>query len=92
MMCLKELKQRSSQKSKTADFRIISSSKVNLKECIDNGSFREDLYFRLNEFTISLPLLEDRPEDITDLCVHFLDKFSKEGFKEMRLDVIKMSS
>jgi len=81
----KEWKQRGTQEGKFTNLRIISSSKVNLKECIYNGSFREDLYFRLNEFTINLPLLEERLEDIPDLCVHFLDKFSKEGFKEMRL-------
>ncbi len=81
----KELRESSGKASIAENFRIISSSKVHLKESVENGSFREDLYFRLNEFSVNLPLLEERVEDIPELCAHFLKHFLKEGFEEKTL-------
>ncbi len=58
------------------DVKIVSSSKRDLKESIENGRFREDLYYRLNEVSIVIPLLEERLGDIPELATHFLKEFS----------------
>ena len=56
------------------DVRIVSATNKNLKEASQAGSFREDLYFRLNGVTMSLPPLRDRKGDIALLATHFLKK------------------
>lgn len=62
------------------DVRIISATNSNLEQKIQEGSFREDLYYRLNIIQINLPSLRDRKEDIIPLANFFLDKFaSREG-------------
>lgn len=58
------------------DVRIIAATNRNLEEEIKNGTFREDLYYRLNVVTIHIPPLRDRKEDIPLLSRHFLDRFS----------------
>jgi two-component system nitrogen regulation response regulator GlnG len=60
------------------DARIIAASNVNIEEEIRAGRFRADLYYRLNEFGISLPPLRDRREDIAHLARRFLDEVSME--------------
>ncbi len=57
--------------------RIIAATNKNLEKLIDEGKFREDLYYRLKVFTISLPPLRERKDDIHDLVVHFLYKLNK---------------
>ena len=59
-----------------ANVRIIAATNANLKEAIEAGQFREDLYFRLNVVGIELPSLHERPEDIAILVEHFIKKFS----------------
>ncbi|MCF7919935.1 MAG: sigma-54 dependent transcriptional regulator [Candidatus Cloacimonetes bacterium] len=56
------------------DVRIISTANIDILEAVEQGEFREDLYQRLNEFTIKLPLLKDRREDIPTLAQNFLEK------------------
>jgi len=58
------------------DIRIIAATNVELKEAINNGIFREDLFYRLNVVGIHLPGLRERREDISLLIVHFIDKFN----------------
>jgi DNA-binding NtrC family response regulator len=60
-----------------ADFRIISATNKNLEDAVKEGTFREDLYYRLNVFNIQLPSLKDRASDIPLLVDHFLHKFAK---------------
>ena len=60
------------------DVRIISSSNRNIKSTIQEGRFREDLYYRLNVIDIPLPPLRERKEDIPLLIQHFITKFSNE--------------
>ncbi len=58
------------------DVRIISASNKDLKELVAEGEFREDLYYRLQVLTVSLPPLRARREDIPLLARHFLEKFT----------------
>jgi len=57
-----------------SDFRVVAATNRDLKKCVDQGSFRNDLLFRLQAFTIELPELRDRPEDIRELVLHFISK------------------
>ncbi len=59
------------------DVRIIASTNQDLKRKMEEGLFREDLYYRLNVISIHLPPLRERPEDIPVLAEHFLDKYSR---------------
>jgi transcriptional regulator with GAF, ATPase, and Fis domain len=60
------------------DVRIISATQRNLEDMINQGSFREDLWFRLNVFPIMIPPLRQRKEDVTDFVHHFVNRKSKE--------------
>ena len=64
-----------SRKSNYVDFRLITATHVNLSEAVMNGSFRLDLYYRLNVIPIVLPTLKERKNDITILAEFFLNHF-----------------
>ncbi|GAB4232323.1 MAG: sigma-54 dependent transcriptional regulator [Ekhidna sp.] len=70
-----EFERLGSERSIKVDVRIIAATNKNLEEAIKNGSFREDLYYRLNVFPISCPPLRERKEDIPLLVQHFLIKY-----------------
>ncbi|RLJ31488.1 DNA-binding NtrC family response regulator [Chryseobacterium sp. 7] len=59
-----------------SDFRLIAATNRDLEEEIKQGNFREDLYFRLNVFEITLPALRERKEDLKAIAKHFIDIFS----------------
>ena len=67
-----------STKEIEVDVRLISATNENLKEAIAKGNFREDLYHRINEFTLQMPALKDRPEDILLFANFFLDQANRE--------------
>lgn len=64
------------------DVRIIAATHQNLEQKIKDGSFREDLYYRLNIVSLYLPPLRERKEDILPLIDHFVEKYSKENNKK----------
>lgn len=66
------------------DVRIIAATNRDLEEQIKKGTFREDLYYRLNVIPIDIPPLRDRPEDIMGLVEHFIAQFNEEFHKEVR--------
>jgi DNA-binding NtrC family response regulator len=69
------------------DVRIIAATNVDLEEAVNNGSFRDDLYYRLNVVPIHIPPLKERPEDIPLLIQHFLLKFC--SGKKIRVEGIE---
>ena len=66
------------------DVRIISATNQNLADNVKTGSFREDLYYRLNVIPLHLPPLRERKEDIPVLTKHFIEKYSREFGKEIK--------
>ncbi len=60
------------------DFRCVVATNKNLEELVKQGSFRSDLFYRLNVFRINLPPLRERPEDIPLLATWFLQRFSEQ--------------
>ena len=63
------------------DARIVAATNCDLKEMVDDGRFREDLFYRLNVINVFLPPLRERKEDIPPLVQHFLEKYSAENGK-----------
>jgi len=70
------------------DVRIISATNKDLEQEVIKGTFREDLFFRLNVIPLKVPPLRDRKGDVALLSKHFVEKYSK----EMGKDIIKLSS
>ena len=64
---------------------------VDLRAALEIGSFREDLYYRLNVVPINIPSLRERKEDIPFLAVHFASKISREAGRECALSVMTRS-
>lgn len=70
------------------DVRIIAATNENLEKAIEEGRFRQDLYHRINEFTVNLPPLRDRSDDIEEFCYHFI----KQANEELDKNVNEISS
>lgn len=65
-----------------SDFRVIAATNEPLEELVKQGKFREDLYYRLDVFTILIPPLRERPDDIPILAYYFLNRFSTQMNKK----------
>lgn len=65
-----------SSKNRVADVSVIAATNSDLKQCVEAKRFREDLYYRINAFSLSLPPLRERTDDIPLLATHFLMKYA----------------
>ncbi len=65
------------------DVRLLVATNKDLKTVMEDGKFREDLYYRLNVLTVTIPPLRDRVEDIPLLAMHFLQKYAEESGKDI---------
>jgi DNA-binding NtrC family response regulator len=79
-----EIKPVGSDGTKAVDVRVVAASNVDLKKRVDEGLFREDLYYRLNVIAIHVPPLRKRRDDIPLLAWHFMNKYAKRVGREMR--------
>lgn len=71
------------EKTLSTDIRVVAATNRNLKEYVEAGKFREDLYYRLNIVDIRLPPLSERKSDIPLLCAHFIKDFSQKNNREI---------
>lgn len=80
-----ELERVGGTKTIKVDVRILAASNRRLKEDVDKGIFREDLFYRLNVVHIEVPQLKERVEDIPFLVAHFVEKFRSSNKKKIEL-------
>ena len=80
----KEIRPVGSNKARKVDVRIISAASVSLQKLMKKNKFREDLFYRLYVFPLSVPSLVERKEDIPTLANHFLTIFAEEQNKKVR--------
>lgn len=82
----REFERLGSNKTKSIDVRVIAATNVDLQRAIEEGNFREDLYYRLNVFPMTIPPLRERREDVPFLAEHFLERFAaQQGRARLRL-------
>jgi two-component system nitrogen regulation response regulator NtrX len=74
-----EVERIGSQRTLNVDVRVIAATNKNLEEAIEEGQFREDLYFRLSVIPVRVPPLRERPDDVPPLVDHFVRQFSVEN-------------
>lgn len=83
----KEVRRIGSQTSQKVNLRIIAATNANLYEMVGKGTFREDLFYRLNVVNIEVPPLRDRKKDIIPIAANLLKKYTREYNKpEMKID------
>ena len=88
-----EVERIGSQKTVNVDVRVIAATNKDLEKAIEEGDFREDLYFRLNVIPINVTPLRERPEDIAPLVRHFVKQFSAENnFRPRSFDPAAMEA
>jgi Nif-specific regulatory protein len=92
----KDLERLGSVQTKKVDIRILTATNRNIQEMINSGSFREDLYYRLKIFELTVPPLRERREDIIELAEFFVKKYTAPGqivtISEESIDVLEQYS
>lgn len=73
-----------SNKEEKSDFRLLAATHKPLEQSVEQGFFRQDLFFRINTLTFKLPALRDRPEDLLDLATLFIRLASRENSKNFK--------
>jgi DNA-binding NtrC family response regulator len=74
----REFERLGSNKTRHIDVRVLAATNVDLRAALENGTFREDLYYRLNVMPINIPPLRERKEDVAALAEHFVRKLADE--------------
>ncbi len=82
----KTIRRMKGKKDIKMDVRVITATNKNLEGLIQTGEFREDLFYRLNQFRIAVPPLIERKEDIPNLLAYFIEKFNKEDGKNILVE------
>ena len=90
----KSIQRIGSTKVKKVDFRLIAATNRSLSDMVQQGSFREDLYYRIQVIPLTIPPVRNRKEDIVPLCLHFLHYFCQKyniqkGFSDSVLEEIQ---
>jgi NtrC-family two-component system response regulator AlgB len=80
----KEFERVGENKTRKASVRVIAASNRNLERAVQQGSFREDLYYRLNVISLALPPLRERPTDLMNIAQNFLGFFARQCAKPVR--------
>jgi two-component system response regulator HydG len=79
--------------SQQVDVRVIATTNRDLEDEVAEGRFREDLYYRLNVVPVDLPSLRERPEDVPDLCRHFLSLVARrngEAYRHIEPEAVRL--
>ena len=76
-------------RSRTVDMRLVAATNRDLAEAIRQGQFRQDLYYRINTISLSLPTLRERPEDVRVLAEHFLEQNAGYGRKRLAPETLR---
>jgi serine/threonine-protein kinase PknK len=78
-----ELRRVGGERNIQVSVRLVGASHRNLEQMVEQGSFREDLYYRLNVITLALPPLRERTSDIPELVAHFMSKYGRTGIVDI---------
>lgn len=87
----KEFERLGSTQTRKVDVRVLAATNKDLAASVNEGTFREDLYYRLNVFPIQVPPLRERKDDVPDLLHHFLEKISQEYGRRVRISTAAMA-